>query len=180
MNFKSLIFIGLSIFTLMAKPANAQINPLDRVRQNTSDLQLIKTVDKSVARVGTQVNFTLKVKNLGPNSTEGATIFDLLPNGFTFVSSSLPVDYNSITGEWDVNDLAVGAEATLVITAIVNPIIPTSIYTNVAQIIDFKNPDPNNLNDKSEVTVTPFDFNGNFSGEFTGVGGSICANSRQY
>ncbi len=178
MNFKSLIFIGLSILTFLVKPASAQVNPLDRVRQNTSDLQLIKTVDKSVARVGTLVNFTLKVKNLGPNPTEGATIFDLLPSGFTFVSSSLPADYNSITGDWEVGDLVVGAEATLVISATVNPITPTSVYTNVAQIIAFDNTDPNALNDRSEITVTPFDFTGNFTGEFTGVGGSICANSR--
>jgi len=178
MNFKSLIFIGLSILALISQPAKAQVNVLDRNRQNRSDLQITKTVDKSVARVGSQVNFTLKVKNLGPNPTEGATVFDLLPNGFTFVSSSLPAEYNSITGEWEVDELIVGAEATLVITATVNPITPTAVYTNVAQIIEFKNPDPNTLNDRSEITVTPFDFTGNFTGEIIGVGGSICANSR--
>ena len=97
---------------------------------------------------------------------------------FTFISSSLPAEYNSVTGEWDVDDLAVGAEAVLVITASVNPIIPTAVYTNVAQIIDFKNPDPNPINDRSEITVTPFDFTGNFTGELIGIGGSICANSR--
>lgn len=178
MNFKSLIFIGLSLLTLMLQPVKAQVNVLDRNRQNRSDLQLIKTVDKSVARVGSVVNFTLRVKNLGPNATEGAVVFDLLPNGFTFVSSSSPAEYNSITGEWDVDNLTVGAEAALVITAVVNPITPTSIYTNVAQIIDFKNPDPNTANDRSEITVTPFDFTGNFTGELIGVGGSVCANSR--
>jgi len=178
MNFKSLIFIGLSLLTLMFEPVNAQVNIVDRNRQNRSDLQLTKTVDKSVARVGSIVNFTLRVKNLGPNATEGGTVFDLLPNGFTFISSSLPAEYNSVTGEWEVDDLAVGAEAVLVITASVNPIIPTAVYTNVAQIIDFKNPDPNPINDRSEITVTPFDFTGNFTGELIGIGGSICANSR--
>ena len=178
MNLKSLIFIGLSLFTLALQPLKAQVTALDRNRQNRSDLQLTKTVDKPTARVGSIVNFTLRVKNLGSNTTEGATVFDLLPNGFTFISSSLPAEYNSVTGEWEVDDLAVGAEAVLVITASVNPITPTSIYTNVAQIIDFKNPDPNTLNDRSEVTVTPFDFTGNFTGEIIGVGGSVCANSR--
>ena len=178
MNFKSLIFIGLSIFVFAIQSAKSQITPLDRQRQNTSDLQLTKTVDKPVARVGTQVNFTLKVKNLGPASTEGATVFDLLPNGFTFISSSLPAEYNNITGEWEHEGLKVGAEATLVIAALVNPILPTSIYTNVAQIMDTKNPDPNPANNRSEITVVPFDFTGNFMGELTGTGGSICANSR--
>ena len=178
MNFKSLIFIGLSIFVFAIQSAKSQITPLDRQRQNTSDLQLTKTVDKPVARVGTQVNFTLKVKNLGPASTEGATVFDLLPNGFTFISSSLPAEYNNITGEWEHEGLTVGAEVTLVIAALVNPILPTSIYTNVAQIIGTKNPDPNPANNRSEITVVPFDFTGNFMGEFTGTGGSICANSR--
>ena len=178
MNFKSLIFIGLSLFVLALQPLKAQVNVLDRNRQNRSDLQLTKTVDKPIASVGSIVNFTLKIKNLGPNTTEGATVFDLLPNGFTFISSSLPAEYNSVSGEWEVNDLAVGAEAVLVITASVNPITPTAVYTNVAQIIDFKNPDPNTINDRSEVTVTPFDFTGNFTGELIGVGGSVCANSR--
>ena len=178
MNFKSLIFIGLSIFVFAIQSAKSQITPLDRQRQNTSDLQLTKTVDKPVARVGTQVNFTLKVKNLGPASTEGATVFDLLPNGFTFISSSLPAEYNNITGEWEHEGLKVGAEATLVIAALVNPILPTSIYTNVALIMDTKNPDPNPANNRSEITVVPFDFTGNFMGELTGTGGSICANSR--
>lgn len=178
MNLKSLIFIGLSLFALALQPLKAQVNVLDRVRPATSDLQLTKTVDKPVARVGSMVNFTLRVKNLGPNVAEGATVFDLLPNGFTFISSSLPAEYNSVTGEWEVDALTVGAEAVLVITASVNPITPTSIYTNVAQIIDFKNPDPNTINDRSEVTVTPFDFTGNFTGEIIGVGGSVCANSR--
>ena len=178
MNFKSLVFIGLSLFVFAIQSAKSQITPLDRQRQNTSDLQLVKTVDKTVARVGTIVNFTLRIKNLGPAVTEGATVFDLLPNGFTFISSSLPAEYNSITGEWDVADMVVGAEQTLVITAIVNPIVPTSIYTNVAQIMDTKNTDPNPANNRSEITVVPFDFTGNFTGELTGTGGSICANSR--
>jgi gliding motility-associated-like protein/uncharacterized repeat protein (TIGR01451 family) len=178
MNCKTLITIGLSLLTLLFEPVQAQVNALDRGRPVTSDLQITKTVDKAVARVGSMVNFTIKVKNLGTGVSEGATVFDLLPNGFSFVSSSLPAEYNSITGEWEVDDLNVGAEATLVITAIVNPITPTAIYTNVAQIIDTKLPDPNTLNNRSEIAVTPFDFTGNFTGEFTGVGGSICANSR--
>jgi len=178
MNFKSLIFIGLSLFALAIQPLKAQVNVLDRVRPATSDLQLTKTVDKPVARVGSIVNFTLRVKNLGPNVTEGATVFDLLPNGFTFISSSLPAEYNSISGEWDVDALTVGAEAVLTITASVNPILPTAVYTNVAQIIDTKNPDPNAVNNRSEVAVTPVDFTGNFTGELIGVGGSVCANSR--
>lgn len=178
MNFKSLIFIGLSLLTLMLQPVKAQVNVLDRNRQNRSDLQLVKTVDRSVARVGSVVNFTLRVKNLGPNPTEGATVFDLLPNGFTFISSSLPAEYNSVTGEWELDELTVGAEAVLVITASVNPITPTAVYTNVAQIINASNPDPNTVNDRSEITVTPYDFTGNFTGELIGVGGSVCANSR--
>ena len=178
MNFKSLIFIGLSLLTLMVKPASAQVNALDRVRQNTSDLQITKTVDKSVARVGSQVTFTLKVKNLGPSPTEGAGVFDLLPNGFTFISSSLPAEYNSISGEWDVEELIVGAEATLTITALVNPITPTSIYTNVAQIVDNKSIDPNPINDRAEAVVVAYDFEGgDGTGTVIGTGATICANS---
>lgn len=177
MNFKSLIFISLSLLAYFFQPVQAQVVGLDRNRQNRSDLQLTKTVDKAVARVGSIVNFTLKVKNLGPNVSGGANVFDLLPNGFTFISSSLPVEYNNITGEWEVEGLAVGAEATLVITALVNPITPTAVYTNVAQIIDRKTADLNTINDRAEVTVVPFDFTGSVTADVTGIGGSVCANS---
>jgi gliding motility-associated-like protein/uncharacterized repeat protein (TIGR01451 family) len=178
MNFKSLIFIGLSLLTLMVKPASAQVNALDRVRQNTSDLQITKTVDKSIARVGSQVTFTLKVKNLGPGLTEGASVFDLLPNGFTFIASSNPFAYNNVSGEWDVHDLKVGAEETLTITALVNPITPTSIYTNVAQIVDNKSIDPNPINDRAEAVVVAYDFEGgDGTGTVIGTGATICANS---
>ena len=134
MNFKSLIFIGFSLFILSSNHLFAQIDAVARPNPS-SDLQLLKTVDKPVVRAGSLVNFTLKIKNLGPSQTKGATVFDLLPNGFTFVSSSNPLAYNNVTGEWEVNDLSVGQEQSLVIAALVNPIGPTSVYTNVAQII---------------------------------------------
>ena len=177
MTTKPLIFIGLFLFLVGLQPLLAQVNAFDRPGTVNSDLQLTKTADKSTARVGSIVNFTIKVKNLGPSTSEGSTVFDLLPNGFNFISSSLPADYNNITGEWDINDLAVGEEATLVIAAIVNPITPTSIYTNVAQIFDVKNTDPNPANNRAEFTVVPFDFNAEITGDFTGTGGAICANS---
>ena len=178
MTFKPLTIIGLFFFLLGLQPLSAQINTLERPGTVNSDLQLTKTADKSVARVGSIVNFTIKVKNLGPSTSEGSVIFDLLPNGFTFISSSLPAEYNSITGEWEVDELRVGAEAILVITATVNPILPTSIYTNVSLIFDVKNTDPNPANNRSEFTVLPYDFTGEFTGEFIGTGGAICANSK--
>jgi uncharacterized repeat protein (TIGR01451 family)/gliding motility-associated-like protein len=178
MTFKPLVFIGLFLCLVGLQPLLAQVNAFDRPGTVNSDLQLTKTADKSIARVGSIVNFTVKVKNLGPNKSEGSTVFDLLPNGFTFISSSLPAEYNSISGEWDVPEIEVGAEATLVITASVNPITPTSIYTNVVQIFDVKNTDPNPANNRAEFTVIPFDFKTEVNGEFTGVGGAICANSR--
>jgi gliding motility-associated-like protein/uncharacterized repeat protein (TIGR01451 family) len=177
MTFKPLTIISLFFFLLGLQPLLAQVNPLERPGTFNSDLQLTKTSDKLTARVGSIVNFTIKVKNLGPSKSEGSAVFDLLPNGFTFISSSLPAEYNSITGEWDVDELAVNAEATLVITATVNPITPTSVYTNTAQIVDVKNTDPNQLNNRAECTVVPFDFTSEVTGEFTGVGGAICANS---
>lgn len=177
MTFKPLTIISLMFFLLGLQPVLAQVNTLERPGTLNSDLQLTKTSDKLTARVGSIVNFTIKVKNLGPNPSGGSTIFDLLPNGFTFITSSLPAEYNSITGEWEVNELAVNEEATLVVTASVNPITPTAVYTNIAQIVDVKNTDPNPTNNRAEVTVVPYDFTSVITGEFTGVGGAICGNS---
>ncbi len=91
MTTKPFIFIGVFLFLVGLQPLFAQINAFDRPGTVSSDLQLTKTADKSTARVGSIINFTIKVKNLGPNTSEGSTVFDLLPNGFNFISSSLPV-----------------------------------------------------------------------------------------
>lgn len=127
----------------------------------TADLSLTKTVDNSTPLIGATVTFTVTVTNAGPDPATGVQVGDLLPAGFTFVSSTPSAgSYASGTGIWNIGDLAVSASATLAITATVNSKGP---YVNTAQVIlsDQVDPDstPNDNNpredDQASVTVTP-------------------------
>ncbi|MEY3350699.1 MAG: hypothetical protein RIQ50_810 [Bacteroidota bacterium] len=167
--FKSLIISTLLFSSFSSSDAVAQVGAAGRDRDRISDLQLVKTSSRSFSKVGQSVIFTLTITNLGPSFTEGAYVSDILPNGFTFVSTSHPQDYNPLTGLWDVGDLALGQSTSITITALINPITLTTEYTNIARIVDFKNPDPNPANNQSAFTVTAYDL--------SVAGQRICANS---
>jgi len=118
---------------------------------NGADLSLTKTVDNADACVGSQVTFTLTVTNNGPvNITAGATLTDILPAGFTYVSDNGGGSYNSGTGLWTLPALTNGSNAQLQITATVNA---TGPYTNTATITSSPNSDPNNSNNTASISV---------------------------
>lgn len=166
---KTLIISAFMFSSLSGSEAYAQVGGAGRDREKISDLRLVKTSSRSFSKVGQRVIFTLTVTNLGPSSTEGAYVSDILPNGYTFISTSNPNAYNLLTGLWDVGDLGLGQSASITITALINPITPTSEYTNIARIVEFKNPDPNPSNDQSSFKVTAYDLRV--------PGQRICANS---
>ncbi|MFM7223794.1 MAG: hypothetical protein ACKO03_10245, partial [Bacteroidota bacterium] len=124
---------------------------------NVSDISIVKTVDKSIARVGTEVVFTLELRNLGPYATQRVVVEDILPNGFTFISAS-SLNYDIIEGKWKEKDIAAGANRILTIRARVNPITPASVYRNDATIIKNENNDPVANNNSSFATVFVYDF----------------------
>lgn len=103
-----------------------------------ADLSLTKTVSNSNPNVGSQITFTLRVLNSGPNATGGIQVQDILPAGLTFVNAT--TGYNSGTGIWTVGSLQVGQEAVLTITVQVGS---TGVITNTAQITasDLYDPD---------------------------------------
>jgi uncharacterized repeat protein (TIGR01451 family) len=96
---------------------------------NIIDLELDKTVDNPNQDVGQNVTFTVVVSNQGPSDASGVVVTDQLPSGYTFVSAT--GNYDDITGEWTIGDLAVGASATLTITATVNA---SGNYLNEAEV----------------------------------------------
>ena len=56
----------------------------------TTDRSLVKTVDVANPAVGSNVVFTLVATNNGPSNGTGITVTDLLPAGYTYVSSTPP------------------------------------------------------------------------------------------
>ena len=117
-----------------------------------ADLAINKQVDISNPCIGQDVVFTLTASNIGPADGTGVVVTDVLPSGFTYVSSSASTgSYNSTNGEWNIGNLPVGATQTLQITATVNS---SGNYTNTASITGIKN-DPVLTNNEKSVTVTP-------------------------
>ncbi|MXV53348.1 DUF11 domain-containing protein, partial [Pedobacter sp. HMF7647] len=114
-----------------------------------TDLSIVKTSNVSNPNVGSTVVFTLTASNAGPSVATNVKVNDALPAGYSFVNASPSAAYSS--GVWTIGSLANGANATLTITAVVNP---TGSYTNTATISGTEN-DPVSSNNSSSVTPTP-------------------------
>ncbi|MFK8112437.1 MAG: DUF11 domain-containing protein [Rubripirellula sp.] len=107
----------------------------------SADLGLTKSVDVAAPNVGDQVNFTITVRNPGPDPASGISIRDQLPAGATFVSASETFgSYNETTGVWSIPSLGVNDSATLTLRATATT---TNLVTNSAQIIAADQRDPN-------------------------------------
>lgn len=131
------------------------------ITSQQADLSLNKTVDNPNPLYGTNVTFTITVANAGPDSASGVQVSDLLPSGYSYVSSNASQGtYNSGTGVWNIGNLAVGQDETLEITAAV---LVGGSYTNTAEVnaSDQVDPDstPNNGNpgedDQDGASVSP-------------------------
>lgn len=97
-----------------------------------SDLQVTKTVNQTFSAPGSTRVFTVTATNNGASNNTNVTVTDLLPSGYTFVSSNASVGtYNSATGLWTIGNLNDGANAVLTLTTTVNP---TGNYSNTAVI----------------------------------------------
>ena len=117
-----------------------------------TDLMVTKTVNNAMPVVGSNLTFTIVVKNNGVADATGVLVKDLLPSGYTFVGSNVTSGaYNSATGDWTVGNLANGASATLTVTARVNA---AGVYANTATITGTET-DPDPANNSSTVTPIP-------------------------
>ncbi|MBC8988541.1 DUF11 domain-containing protein, partial [Pedobacter sp. N36a] len=89
----------------------------------------------------------------GPSDGTGITVTDLLPSGYTYVSSTPPAGttYDPLTGLWNIGTMINAATATLTITAKVNA---AGIYANTATITGTEN-DPTPGNNTPTSTPVP-------------------------
>jgi choice-of-anchor A domain-containing protein/uncharacterized repeat protein (TIGR01451 family) len=79
-----------------------------------ADLEVKKTASKSPVQCGETFFYTITVKNLGPDKSEGIVISDILPAGAIYQSNTPSQGtYDPNTGLWNVGDLNSGATATL-------------------------------------------------------------------
>jgi gliding motility-associated-like protein/uncharacterized repeat protein (TIGR01451 family) len=91
--------------------------------------------------------------NNGPSAATNVSVQDLLPSGYTYVSSNAPVGttYDNTTGIWSIGNLANGATSTLTITTRVNT---SGNYANTATVTGNES-DLTPGNNSSTVTTTP-------------------------
>jgi len=128
------------------------------------DLIAGKTVSDSSPGIGTTVAFTVTVKNsnvasgtvTGTGNAIGVSAADLLPAGYTYVSStsSTGTSYNPSTGLWSIGSMAAGETKTLTINSKVVSSSATNAYKNTATVTGPQN-DPVLSNNTASVSVTP-------------------------
>ncbi|WP_308873914.1 DUF11 domain-containing protein [Thiothrix subterranea] len=84
------------------------------------DISLTKIADKTAAKRGETVKYTLTATNDGPDTATGVTVTDTMPAGVKYVSDDSTTNaYDHNTGVWNVGDLAKDAPKTLTITVTV-------------------------------------------------------------
>ena len=113
------------------------------------DLEVLKSVDNVDAQIGDTVVFEIMVTNLSDRKARAIVIGDLLELGFDFVSKS-SLDYDEISGIWNIAELEAGLSAELTITVTVSEEGP---YENTATLLESIPSDNNPANDESTVTL---------------------------
>lgn len=84
------------------------------------DIALVKTLDKSTARHGDTVVYTLTASNTSSTNASGVQVTDMLPAGLSYVADDGAGAYDHNSGLWNIGNLGAGANAVLNITAQVN------------------------------------------------------------
>lgn len=108
------------------------------VNVEAADLSLTNVPNRTAARVGENVIYTLTISNAGPSTATGVTVAGTLPAGLTLISNAPSVgSFNGST--WNVGTLASGASATLALTTRIDTI---GSKTLVAQVTSANQSDP--------------------------------------
>ncbi|MDL2247037.1 DUF11 domain-containing protein, partial [Methanobrevibacter sp. OttesenSCG-928-K11] len=117
-----------------------------------SNLDLTKVVSDPNPVIGSEIVYTITVINHGPDAANNAYVFDKLPEGVTYVSSSASKGYYDVkTGKWSIGTLANGETVKLTITVIANKV---GNFTNFATVdSDSRNPGENGTNPSDNVTI---------------------------
>ena len=92
-----------------------------------------KVVSNEHPNYGDTIHFIITVQNVdGPDNATGVSVFNQLPDGLVYVTSSASVgSYSNITKIWTIGTLNVGSGALLDITALVNA---TGHFNNTATL----------------------------------------------
>ena len=123
------------------------------------DISVSSSVDNPEPLEGDTIRIVFTALNSGPAGATGVQLNTLLPLGLTLITSQPQVgSYNSVTGLWDVGNLASGATAQLVLNARVDTrgVKTVSIEVTATDQFDVDSTPNNNVpaeDDQSEVVI---------------------------
>ena len=119
----------------------------------SADLTITNTVDNAAPNQQGNINYTINLTNNGPANATGVIVYDALPQGVTYVSSSTNQgSYDSESGNWTVGNVADGASAKLTITTSVDTGTGALEIDNLAVMAYADQPDSDlNNNDATAV-----------------------------
>ncbi len=139
---------------------------------NPTDLGIVKSDSPDPVTAGDLLTYTLSVTNYGPAPATNVQVVDALPAGTSFVSATPSQGACSGGVACLLGDLAVGANAAVVIVVRVDPAQQTAL-NNLAQV-SAANPDSqpaNNQDAETTQVTTQADLRLNKNGPLTAVPG---------
>ncbi|QHL88609.1 DUF11 domain-containing protein [Nibribacter ruber] len=111
-----------------------------------ADIAVTNTVFSGNKYNGQPFTITVKAQNNGPSPATDVSLQDLLPEGLTYVSSTVTAgSYDNQTGIWNIGPLAIGTSAARTLTITVVPTKAGS-FTNTATKVYSAEPDANTAN----------------------------------
>jgi uncharacterized repeat protein (TIGR01451 family) len=114
-------------------------------------LTLTKTVSVATTTQGSNVIFTIKVKNEGLGNATAVTVHDTLPVGMTFVSATPNGVYSPTTKLWTIGNINAGDSTTLTMTVKIDSV---GVNYNTAEVHSMNETDtdssPNNGNESED------------------------------
>lgn len=154
--------------------ANGAINPvtepeldiqtlrLMKEELNTTDVQITKMDTPDPVEVGSQVIYTLVVKNNGPNPADSVQVTDVLPVGVTSVNTGGCTESPVGTITCNLGSIAATKTQEIVIVAQVNsmhinPASDPTVLTNTATVANLAGPDPVPANNSTSQSTTVVD-----------------------
>ena len=124
-----------------------------------ADLAITEFINTSSPLMGNNVTISIVVTNNGLSNSSGVVASELLPSGYTYVSSiASSGNFVSGTGVWTIGNLANGASATLTLVATVNNTgtynNPVSVTATTADLIIENNSDTKTINPVPVIVIT--------------------------
>ncbi|HMC68681.1 MAG TPA: DUF11 domain-containing protein, partial [Mycobacteriales bacterium] len=121
----------------------------------SADLAVTKSDSADPVTAGTNLTYTITVKNNGPSDNAGFTVRDVLPAGTSYVSSSVACTNSLGTVSCAPSSLVSGASVVWTITVHVNSnVADATVLSNTAGVFSNNTSDPNAANNSATEPTT--------------------------